>query len=36
MTTHVKETVKLNNGEKMPWLGLGVFRVGKGTHSLKL
>lgn len=31
MTTHVKETVTLNNGEKMPWLGLGVFRVEEGN-----
>ncbi|MFK3936959.1 aldo/keto reductase [Alkalihalobacillus sp. NPDC078783] len=31
MTTHVKETVTLNNGEHMPWLGLGVFRVEEGN-----
>ena len=25
MTTHLQEKVTLNNGEKMPWLGLESF-----------
>ncbi|MEK4566720.1 aldo/keto reductase [Alkalihalobacillus sp. FSL R5-0424] len=31
MTTHINETVTLNNGKQMPWLGLGVFRVEEGS-----
>ena len=35
MTTHLQEKVTLNNGEKMPWLGLGVFRVEEGEELVE-
>lgn len=30
--THVADTVTLNNGVKMPWFGLGVWRTQEGTQ----
>ncbi|WP_339149050.1 MULTISPECIES: aldo/keto reductase [unclassified Sutcliffiella] len=35
MTTHLQERVTLNNGAKMPWLGLGVFRVEEGAELVE-
>lgn len=35
MTTHLQERVTLNNGVKMPWLGLGVFRVEEGAELVE-
>lgn len=35
---HLQETTTLNNGVKMPWLGLGVFKVEEGpelVHAIK-
>ncbi|MDF2504620.1 aldo/keto reductase [Clostridium sp.] len=33
MVKSIKETTTLNNGVKMPWLGLGVFRVENGPDA---
>lgn len=35
MTTNLQERVTLNNGAKMPWLGLGVFRVEEGAELVE-
>ncbi|CQR46041.1 Glyoxal reductase [Paraliobacillus sp. PM-2] len=38
MPTHLQDTVTLHNGVKMPWLGLGVYKVEDGDeviHSVK-
>lgn len=32
MAQHISETVKLNNGVEMPWLGLGVWRSMEGEE----
>ncbi|WP_010651527.1 aldo/keto reductase [Oceanobacillus massiliensis] len=32
MTNHIQDTTILNNGVKMPWLGLGVFKVEEGAE----
>ncbi|GED69632.1 putative oxidoreductase YtbE [Brevibacillus reuszeri] len=32
MTTHLQATTTLNNGVKMPWFGLGVFKVEEGPE----
>ncbi|MFP3388371.1 aldo/keto reductase [Brevibacillus sp. SIMBA_040] len=32
MTTHLRATTTLNNGVKMPWFGLGVFKVEEGPE----
>lgn len=32
MKNNIKDKVTLNNGVKMPWLGLGVFRVEDGPE----
>jgi diketogulonate reductase-like aldo/keto reductase len=32
MTTHISATTTLNNGVKMPWLGLGVWKVQEGSE----
>lgn len=34
MITSIKDTTTLNNGVKMPWLGLGVFRVENGPDAV--
>ncbi|MCR6596098.1 glyoxal/methylglyoxal reductase [Bacillus halotolerans] len=33
MATSLKDTVKLHNGVKMPWFGLGVFKVENGSEA---
>lgn len=32
MATHLADTTVLNNGIKMPWLGLGVWKVKEGDE----
>ncbi|KRF53006.1 glyoxal reductase [Bacillus sp. Soil531] len=32
MSNHLQDTVTLHNGVKMPWLGLGVFKVEEGSE----
>lgn len=32
MPNHLQDTTTLNNGVKMPWLGLGVFQVAEGSE----
>ncbi|AKP76034.1 putative oxidoreductase YtbE [Priestia megaterium Q3] len=32
MSNHLRDTVTLHNGVKMPWLGLGVFKVEEGPE----
>ncbi|NQX67772.1 aldo/keto reductase [Paenibacillus alba] len=32
MTTHLQDTTTLHNGVKMPWFGLGVFKVEEGAE----
>ncbi len=32
MAKHLQETTTLYNGVKMPWLGLGVFKVAEGSE----
>jgi len=34
MTTHLQATTTLNNGVKMPWFGLGVFKVEEGPELI--
>lgn len=34
MIKSLQDTVKLNNGVKMPWMGLGVFKVKDGLEAL--
>lgn len=34
MTKHLQDTTTLHNGIKMPWLGLGVFKVGEGPDAI--
>lgn len=36
MSLHLQSTVKLNNGIKMPWLGLGVFKLEQNEDSTNL
>ena len=35
MPTTIKDTVTLHNGVKMPWLGLGVFKVQEGEEVIQ-
>ena len=35
MPTNIKDTVTLHNGVKMPWLGLGVFKVQEGEEVIQ-
>ncbi|MBE1446743.1 aldo/keto reductase [Paenibacillus sp. OAS669] len=35
MSKHVQDTVTLNNGVNMPWLGLGVFKVAEGSELVQ-
>lgn len=35
MTTHLQATTTLSNGVKMPWLGLGVFKVEEGPELVE-
>jgi diketogulonate reductase-like aldo/keto reductase len=35
MPTSLKDTVTLHNGVKMPWLGLGVFKVSEGEEVVE-
>ncbi|MGG1658145.1 aldo/keto reductase [Brevibacillus sp. NRS-1366] len=35
MTTHLQATTTLTNGVKMPWLGLGVFKVEEGPELVR-
>jgi methylglyoxal/glyoxal reductase len=32
MAKHLQDTTTLHNGVKMPWLGLGVFKVEEGPE----
>ena len=33
MTSSITDTVTLNNGVKMPWLGFGVFQMEDGPET---
>ncbi|SDM45484.1 aldo/keto reductase [Sediminibacillus halophilus] len=35
MTNHLQAVTTLNNGAKMPWLGLGVFKVEEGSELVE-
>lgn len=35
MTDHLQDTTTLQNGVKMPWLGLGVFKVEEGSELVQ-
>lgn len=35
MPNHLQDTVTLNNGVKMPWLGLGVFKAQEGDEVVR-
>jgi methylglyoxal/glyoxal reductase len=35
MPTNLKDTTTLHNGVKMPWMGLGVFKVTEGEEVIQ-
>lgn len=35
MIKHISDAAVLHNGVKMPWLGLGVFKVSEGNEAAR-